>query len=185
MTRHPFDPSELDRPDADLEALAARLERYAAEEVGVPSSDLADRIRQRIDREPSRRVPWASISGWTGGSGLARAVAAAAVVVGAIVGAVAFGELIGWVRQADVGASPQPTLTAPPVAPSPTPTPTLSPSPTPSPSPSPTPASPVPSPSESEDDEVETPEPSESEDPDDDDNSGPGGGGNSGPGGGG
>jgi hypothetical protein len=167
MTQHPFDPTELDRPDPELEAVAARLEAFAADESGLAPADLADRIRDRVDREPAPGGWWASLVAWGGRNRrLAAAVAVAGVVAVAIVGAVAFGELIGWVRQADVGTSPTPSMTAPQSTPGPNPTVT------PSPSPSPTLPSHSPSPSETEDD-----------DDDDDDNSGPGGGGNSGPGG--
>ena len=177
---NPYDPAELGRHDPELDRVAFELERQTAAMGGEPPVDLAGRILSAIDDEPIPASRWA----WLGEfRGPARVLAAAAVVVVAITGALAIGSLIEQARP-DVGGpqspavlpspfeTPSPSLSA---SPSPTlsPTPTLTPSPTVSPSPS------------DDDDESETPEPSES----DDDNSGPGGGGggddNSGPGGGG
>ena len=180
MNRHPFDSHELGRAEPELDRVGQALERHAAEESGEPPLDLASRIRSAVDAEPARRGPFAGLlATWRSP---VRAVAAAVVVLAAVVGALALGELADRARD-DVGATPGPSVV---ITPSPIPTPTPSPSPSPSPTPSSTP-SPTPSvtpsetaePSSTDDDEVETPEPSES------DNSGPGGGGgsdNSGPG---
>jgi hypothetical protein len=190
MTRNPFDPTELGTDDTSLESIARELEDYAAASADAPPPALSSRIRDAIDAEPVGW--WASVS-----TALvpfrtpARLLAAAAVVVAAIVGAMALGDLADRARQ-NVGSSPPPILTTP------SPSSTISPSPSVSPSPSTTPTTspthtPSPSPTGSDDDdEIETPEPAESDDDNsgpgggDDDNSGPGGGGdNSGPGGGG
>lgn len=178
MTRHPYGPDELDRDDAALDRVAERLESYAARRSAEPPVDLATRIMATIDDEPAPRAGW-----WAGASaGLrawrapARALAVTAMLVAAVVGAIAIGELAERARQENVGSSPS----AVPSTPSPSPTPTATPSPSPTPTPSP---SLVPSPSASDDDEFETPEPSESDDSGSD-NSGSGSGGsdNSGPG---
>lgn len=179
MTRHPFDSDELGRNDPDMEQIGARLERYASEAGHEPPVDLAARIRAALDDEPIPSTGWwASMLATVARlHGPARLIVATAVLLVAVLGAVAIGDVIDWARQ-DTGSSPNPSEI---VAPSPTPTstPTVTPSPTPSPTAT---ASPSPSASDDEDDdEEETPEPSES----DDDNSGRGGGDNSGPGGGG
>ena len=182
MSRHPYGPDELDREDASLDRVADRLERYATERRAEPPMDLGSRIMATIDDEPDpARGWWATLTlGLAAWRTPARALAIAAVLVAAVVGAIALGELAERARQDNIGSSPSPALLTPSATPTMTPTPTPSPSPSPSASPSPTVA---PSATASEDDdEVETPEPSES------DNSGPGGGGgsdNSGPGGGG
>jgi len=181
MSRNPYGPDELDREDSSLDRVADRLERYASEQRAEPPMDLANRIMATIDDEPvPARNWWTSfMSGLGAWRTPARALAVAAVLVAAVVGAIAFGELAERARQDNIGSSPSPALLTP--SPSPTVTRTSSPTPTQRPSPSPSP-SPTATPSPSDDDEVETPEPSES------DNSGPGGGGdsdNSGPGGGG
>ena len=175
MSTPHFDPSELDREDATLDAVAERLERYAASTADAAPSGLANRITAAIDAEPQpARGVWASVlTAFAMVGPVARAGAVTAVAVVAIVGAMAFASLVD--RGApDVGASPIPTRPPVPGTPTPTPTPTPSPTPTPTPTPSPTvrPATPVPSPSD--DDESETPRPSESG------NSGPGGGGDDG-----
>jgi hypothetical protein len=182
MNRRPPDPM-----DSDLDRVADELERYAAAERGEPPIDLASRIRAAVDEAPDPGAGWrvslaALLRAWRTP---ARGLAMSAVLVVAVVGALAVGQLINQARQPDVGTSPSPPAF---VSPSPSVSPTTSPSPSPSPSPTLTPipsasptSSPVPpAPSPSDDDEFETPEPSES------DNSGPGGGGgdNSGPGGG-
>jgi uncharacterized membrane protein YgcG len=170
MTHHPFDPDELDQPTGGLASVARELETLAASETSLPPADLTARIQARIDEEP---LP----GGWLGLGGLFRnrawasAFVAAAATVVVIVGAVTFGQLVGLIRDADLGSTPGPSIIVPSVPPSPTSSPT--PSPTLSPSASPSPSAPSPSPSGT-DDELETPEPTESED---DDNSGPGGGG--------
>lgn len=188
MNRGPDLPGNPERTDADLERVANELERYAAAERGEPPPDLASRIRAAVDDAPEPSTGWrvslaTLLRAWRAP---ARGLAMVAVLVVAVVGALAVGQLIDQARQQDVGTSPTPLLVV-----SPTPSPSLSPTPSPSPSPSPTPspspsATPTPSPeppgpSASESDEPETPEPSES------DSSGPGGGGgdSSGPGGGG
>lgn len=196
MTHHPFDPEELDRPTPALAAVARELEEVARTERGQPPADLAARIASRIDEEPVRAGPF-GLAGLFASRRSISAFVTAAAAVGVIVAAVALGQLIGQLRQLDVGSTPSPAVTEPSV--SPTPPTSLSPSPTPTSTPSATPSpSPTPSPTET-DDESETPEPSESEDDDDssgrgrggdddgDDSSGSGSGGddNSGPGGGG
>ena len=179
MSRHPYGPDELDREDASLDRVADRLERYATERRAEPPMGLASRIMATIDDEPDPTLGWwaSFTSGLAAWRTPARALAVAAVLVAAVVGAIALGELSERARQDNIGSSPSPALLAP------SPTPTLTPTPSPSPSAS---SSPTASPSASasdDDDEVETPAPGES------DNSGPGGGDddsdNSGPGGGG
>jgi hypothetical protein len=166
MTRHPYGPDELDREDATLDRVAERLESYASRRSAEPPADLAARIMATIDDEPAPRAGWwASVSaGLRAWRAAARALAVTAILVAAVVGAVAIGELAERVRQENVGSSPGLVPSSP--SPSPTLTPTPSPSPSPSLSPSP---SPVPSPSASDDDEVETPEPSGSDDSGSDD----------------
>jgi hypothetical protein len=184
---NPYDPHELDRLDPELDRVARQLEEHAAGAGGEPALDLPSRIWAAIEDEPAPASRWAWVGGWRGP---ARALAAGAVVVAAVTGAIAIGALIDRARP-DVGGPPTPAIVPSPsespsaqptLSPSPIVTPTLSPSATPSPTVAP--ATPRPTPSDDED-EIETPEPSES----DDDNSGPGGGGsggdNSGPGGGG
>lgn len=178
MTRHPFDSGELGRSDQEMDRIGAGLERYASDAGNEPPIDLAARIRATLDHEP---IPssglWASVlAALAGLHGPARLVMATAVLLAAMLGAVAIGDLVDSARR-DTGSSPEPSeVVAPTPTPTPTPSPTPSPTPTPTLSPTPTPS---PSPSESDDDdEGETPEPNES----DDDNSGPGGGDNSGPG---
>jgi hypothetical protein len=178
---NPYDPGELGRHDPELDRIANELEREATAMGGEPPVGLTGRILTAIDQEPMPAARWAWL---TNLRGPARMVAAAAVVLVAITGALAIGSLINGLRP-DVGGPPTPVvLPSPSATPSPSPSPTIDPSVSPSGSPSPT-ATPIvqPTPSDDDDDEVETPEPSES----DDDNSGPGGGGddNSGPGGGG
>lgn len=178
----PYDPAELGRHDTALDDVARELERQAAVMAGEPPLELTGRILTAIDEEPMPTSRWAWLSSLRGP---ARLVAAAAIMVVAVTGAIAIGSLIDAARP-DVGGEPTPVVIP---SPSMTASPSESPSPVPSPSesavPSATPsASPEPTirPTPSDDDELETPEPSES----DDDNSGPGGGGgdNSGPGGG-
>lgn len=194
MTHHPFDPEELDRPTPALAAVARELEEVARTERGQPPADLAARIASRIDEEPVRAGPF-GLAGLFASRRSISAFVTAAAAVGVIVAAVALGQLIGQLRQLDVGSTPSPAVTEPSVSPTPSPSPSPTPTSTPSATPSP---SPTPSPTET-DDESETPEPSESEDDDDssgrgrggdddgDDSSGSGSGGddNSGPGGGG
>ena len=186
MSRNPYGTDEPDRDDPGLDRVADELERYAAAERREPPLDLAGRIHAAVDAEPDPRRGWlrsltAVLPAWRAP---ARALAVGAVLLVAVVGALAVGELVERARQADVGASPTPpVVVSPSPSPSASPTPSPSPSPTPSPIPSatPTPVPRTPEPSATGSDEAETPEPSES------DNSGPGGGGgdNSGPGGGG
>ncbi|HYG72365.1 MAG TPA: hypothetical protein VEC15_08790 [Actinomycetota bacterium] len=176
MTHHPFDADELDRADATLSSVASRLEAFAEREGGVPPTDLASRIRDRIAAEP---VPFASawLRRFSRSRSWMAAFAATTAAVVVVVGIVAFSQIAGLVRDFEPGSTPIPS-----VSPSPSPSPTPTPTPTPTP---PLTDSPSPSSSSSESPEAsETPEPSED---DDDDNSGRGGGGddNSGPGGGG
>jgi hypothetical protein len=186
MTHRHYDPSELDLIDPELDAVARRLEGYASATPGDPPTDLADRIVAAMDDEPGPRAAWwAPFAVWRRP---AQALAAAAVVIAAITGALAVGELFDQARQRSIGTSPGPSVEASPVAPSVSPSPSLVPSPSqsasPSATPSPTPPAvspttddartPIPTASDDDDDdEIETPEPSESEH----DNSGPGGGG--------
>jgi hypothetical protein len=179
MTRHHYDPSELDRLDPALDGVAAELERYAAEASGEPPAGLTSSILRAIDEEPAPRTGLAALlAGW-GWS--ARTLAAVAVLGAAVVGGLALGGLIGRV-QPDVGASPDASATeratpmpsetaspTPSVSPTSTPSPSPTPTPTPSPTPTVAPATPIPTATD-DDDEIETPEPSES----DDDSSGSG-----------
>lgn len=190
MTSHRYDPSELDRVDPSLDEVAGRLERYAAATPAVMSSDLAARIQAAVDAEPGPIIsPWAAFL--RGMRGPARLVAAAAVLVLAVLGALAVGELTDLVRP-DVGSTPPPSVVLPATRPpSPSPEPSRSPSPTasqnaspsPSPSPSPTPRlTPAPTPTPrpaltprpatppatpaatASDDDLDTPKPSSSDD---------------------
>ncbi len=182
MTHHPYGPDELDRLDPELDDVAERIERYAAQRADAPPIGLAARIRASVDEVPAPVPPWwKSISAW---SAPARALVTAAGLVAAVVGVLALGEIADIVRNGNVGASPSaPAIVSPSASPSATPSPTPSAVPSPSESPSPS-VDPSPSPSASDDDASGSPEPSDS------DNSGPGGGGgddsgdNSGPGGG-
>lgn len=189
MNRRPDSFGQPDRVDPDLERIVDELERYAAAEKRGPPLDLAGRIRAAVEAAPDPDAGWriplaALLRAWRAP---ARGLAMAAVLVVAVVGALAVGQLIDQARRPDIGTSPSPAIVSPSpsISPTVTPSPSASPSPSPSPSPTPTPPAsatptpPVPSPSGS--DELETPEPSDS------DNSGPGGSGgdNSGPGGGG
>jgi len=185
MTRHPFDSSELGRTDPELDRVADRLERYAADARGEPPMDLSARIRAAVEAQPHRRGTLASfLAAW---SGPTRAFAAGGVVALVLVGALALGQLVERARE-QVGATPSPSVFP---TPTPAPTPSPMPSPTPTSTPSPT-ATPTSSPSPTDETETESPEPSQSDDSGGgSDNSGPGGGGsgsgsgNSGPGGGG
>jgi len=189
MTRHHYDPSELDRSDPQLDDIATELERYAAATSGEPPAGLAGSIMRAIDAEPAPRTGIAAlVAGW---AWPARSLAAVAVLTAAIVSGLALGGLLGQ-AQPDVGASPIPSLgPSQPAPPSPSPsaseppmTPSSSPRSTPSssiapatPTAAPTarPATPAPTATDDDDDdddddEIETPEPSES----DDDSSGSG-----------
>lgn len=177
MTRQPYGPDELDRHDPALDDAAAQLEAYASATGGEPPMDLAVRIRTAIEAEPP--VPmgwWATFLAWRNGVP-ARAAAVAGVIVLAVAGALALGELARNARFDNVGTSPEPSAVPVPssttteeAAPSLIPSPSDLPSALPSPTVAPTPteretAEP------SHDDGVTTPTPSES------DHSGPGGGG--------
>jgi hypothetical protein len=181
MTHHPFDSDELGRVDPELDRVAERLERYAAEARAEPPLGLTGMIRSAVDLEPHPRGRFrALLARW---SGPARAMAAGAVVVLVVAGAIALGQLVELTRQ-QVGATPSPTVIPTPTAiPTPSPTPRPTPTASPTPSPTSTPAA-THEPSFSEGFETETPQPTGS---DGSDNSGPGGGdgsGNSGSGGG-
>jgi uncharacterized membrane protein YgcG len=189
MTRHPYGPDELDRQDPALDDAATRLEEFASSSGGEPPADLSARIRAAIEAEPPVVLGWwAALLAWRDGVP-ARAAAVAGVVVIAVAGALALGELARNARNDNVGTSPS-AVPVPSGPPSAVPTPSLSPSPSESPTPTPT-ASPLPTERETpddhtplptptdDDDEVETPRPSGS------DNSGPGGGGGGGSGSGG
>jgi hypothetical protein len=176
MTRHPYGPDELDRVDADLDAVAHELERYAARHDADVPPGLAAAIREAIAAEPDPRVGWWQrfVAGPAAWGPTGRAVAVAGVITLALAGSIAVGQVLN-VLGPNVGSSP---AASPIVSPSEVSTPSASPSPSPSPSATPTqeptptvtPSSPAASPTD-DDGDVETPEPS------DDDNSGPGGGG--------
>lgn len=172
---NPYDPSELDRIDPELDRIARRLEDHAARTPGEPPLDLVSRVWAAVEAEPVPSSRWAWLAAWRRP---ARAVAMTAVVVAAVTGALAVGQLLNGLRP-DVGGPPTPVvLPSPSTEPSPTPTPSATPSPTPSPTVSPTsvptlaPSTPQATASD-DDDEIKTPDPSGSEE----DNSGPGGGG--------
>jgi hypothetical protein len=174
---NPYDPSELDRVDPELDRIARRLEEHAAGTPGEPSLDLVSRVWAAVEAEPVPASRWAWLAAWRRP---ARAVAMAAVVVAAVTGALAVGQLLSGLRP-DVGDQPTPVvLPSPSVEPSPSPSASPTPSATPSEAPTisptgvPTVAPSTPQATASDDDdETETPEPGESEE----DNSGPGGGG--------
>ena len=181
MTRQPFNPGELGRDDADLDALAAELEslRHGTE---LPSAGFHERVLAAVEAADPPRRPWLAAIFAPGTGGAWQGAALAVVLVLGITAALLGGGLLDDLRRQPgtepsvvPSASTEPTITpSPSVSPSVTPSPSASPSPTATPSPSPSVEA------SASDDEVETPEPSES------DNSGPGGGGddNSGPGGG-
>lgn len=178
MTRHPFDSGELGRSDPEMDRIGEGLERYASQ-AGEPPMDLASRIRATLDDEPIPAGGWwqsllAALAAW---HGPARLALGAAVVVAALIGALALGDLADRARNNNTGSTPAPSvIITPSPSPSPTPSPTSTPTPTAAPSP---PAVPTPSASNDHGGGSETPRPSES------DNSGPGGGSDSsGPGGG-
>ena len=143
MTHHHYDPSELDRQDSELDSVAERLEGYASATRTEPPIGLVDRIVAAIDEEPAPRTAW-----WTRVTAWRRpalGLAAAAVVIAAITGALAVGELVDQARQRSVGSSPSPAVEASPsVAPSLTPSPSLVPSPSESASPTVAPSPPGP-----------------------------------------
>jgi hypothetical protein len=175
MTSNPFDSGELGRTDPELDRIAQRLEGYAAEAGGQAPLDLASRIRDAVDREPS---PGRGVMHWLRlHSGPVTAAAAAAAVVAVVAGALAIGQLAERTPE-QVGTSPSPSVVP---TPTPTPTPSRSPTPTPSPSETPTPAitpSETAAPSATDDHGgAETPEPTGSDDSGGSENSGPGGGG--------
>lgn len=177
MTQHPFGHDELDRVDTGLDAVAHELERYAAGRSDDAPAGLAAAIREAIAAEPEPRVGWWQrfVAGPAAWGATGRAIAVAGVLVLALVGSLAVGQLLN-VAGPNVGTSPDPS---PSVAPSEQPSPSLTPSPSPSssptdspePSPSATPSTPSATPSDDHGGDGETPEPT------DDDNSGPGGGG--------
>ena len=174
MTRHPFHSSELGRDDPEMDRIADTLERYADATAAEPPIGLATRIRDVIDDQPRPAGGWwaSVLAALTPLRGPARIVLAAAVVIAAVMGAIALGELADR-APVDTGTTPPPSVVDTPV---PTPTPTVSPTPSPTPQPS---ASAAPTASD-DDDELDTPDPTET-----DGSSGPGSGGsdNSGPGG--
>jgi uncharacterized membrane protein YgcG len=179
MTRHPYGPDELDRHDPALDETARRLEEYASASGGEPPLGLAARVRMAIDAEPPVVVGWwAAFLGWRHGVP-ARMAAVAGVVVLAVAGALALGEIARNARIDNVGTSPQPSaVPLPSSTATQEPTPSLSPSPSdlPSPTVAPTPTERETVEPSHDDDGVVTPTPSES------DHSGPGGGGGGGSG---
>lgn len=168
---NPYDPSELDRVDPELDRIARRLEDHAAAVRGEPPLDLVSRVGEAIDAEPAPSSRWAWLTAWRRP---ARVVATAAVVVAAVTGALAVGQLLDGLRP-DVGGPPTPV-----VLPSPSPEPSVTPSPSPTTSPTP---SATPSPTLAPTVSPAPPPPTPSDDDDsDDDSSGPGGGDDSGSG---
>jgi len=198
MTRRPFDPRELDQPDAELDPVASELQRYAGLTAGEAPHGLDDRVMAALaDGPPPRRgmiaqllAPFAMMRPH---GPAARAAMVAATMVLAIAAVVAAGELANLFRNDQVGPSPMPTViespsTTPSHSPTESPTMTVTPSPSPSITPVPTPQpTPTPRPSlaetpeatsqptahetpDGEDDHSETPQPTESG------SSGPGGG---------
>ena len=177
MTRQPWDPAEIGTHEADLDDVADRLTRHAANETGGPYGALVARIQAALDDEPLPAAAWWQRLGAGGRwQAPARLLAAATVLVAGVVGGLALGEFAGQVQNSGSGSSPAP-LVSPSSTPSPTPSPSPTSSPTPTASPSPTAVPPITTTPLPTVEEFETPEPS------DEDNSGPGGG-NSGPGGG-
>ena len=183
MTRQPFDPGELGRDDADLDALAAELESLS-HGTELPSAGFHERVLAAVEAADPPRRSWLAAMFAPGAGAAWQGAALAVVLVLGITAALLGGGLLDELRR-QPGTEPSvvPSVSTEPTT---TPSPSVSPSTTPSPSATPSPTgTPLPaatvSPSASDDDEPETPEPSES------DNSGPGGGGddNSGPGGGG
>jgi uncharacterized membrane protein YgcG len=173
MTRRPFRPGELEDFGTDLEPTVEDLERYLADSSADPAPDFVDGVIQAVAAEPTpRRGLLAGISGAFNTERGRMALVAATMAV-AILAVVAAGQLSGLV-ESQVGDSPQPSVSAPPV---PTQSPSLEPSPEPS-----------PSASDDEDDDDASPDASDDEDrspspsgsPDESDNSGPGGGGGGG-----
>src|SRR5215210_3937140 len=163
MTRAPYGPDELDRVEPELDRVAEALEQFAADESETPPIGLAHRIVAAVDDEPEPVPGWwarlgASLVPWRG---VARGLAAAAVVVAAIAGGLAVAELADRDAGPYVGTSPSPAVVVSP-SPSPWPSPSASPSASPSPSPSPS-RTVAPSASESDDAAVETAEPSGSD----------------------
>ena len=180
MTRHPYGPDELDRHDPALDETATRLEEYASASGGEPPLDLAARIRMAIDAEPPAAPGWwAAFLGWRHGVP-ARMAAVAGVVVLAVAGALALGELARNARIDNVGTSPQPSaVPVPSSSPTDEPTPSLSPSPSDISSPTlgPTPTERETAEPSDDGGDMASPTPSESA------HSGPGGGGDDGGGG--
>lgn len=173
MTSHPYGPDELDRVDADLDAVAHELERYAAGRSADAPAGLVASIHEAIAAEPDPSVGWWQrfVAGPAAWGATGRAVAMAAVFALAVVGSIAVGQVLNSVSP-NFGSSPG---ASPSVSPSDVSTPSASPSPspsaTPSEAPTPTTVPSTPSASPSDDDGGRgTPEPS------DDDNSGHGGG---------
>lgn len=177
---NPYDPSELDRVDPELDRVARQLEAHAARTEGEPPLDMVSRVWAAVEAEPAPSSRWVWLTAWRRP---ARGLAMAAVVVAAVTGALAVGQILDGLRP-DVGGPPTPAVLPSPSmepthspSPSPTPSPTASPTPSPtasptaSPTPVPTAGPSTPLPLPSPDDEIETPKPSG------DDNSGPGGGG--------
>src|SRR5687768_1212526 len=109
---NPYDPSELDRVDPELDRIARQLEEHAAGTPGEPSLDLASRVWAVVEAEPIPSSRWASLAAWRRP---ARAVAMAAVVVAAVTGALAVGQLLNGLRP-DVGDQPTPVVVPSPSA---------------------------------------------------------------------
>jgi hypothetical protein len=141
MSRHPFEPGELDQTAADLDRPVKELERFAMTSDADAPRGLSDRIMAAIEGEPAPRrgfLAWLGAPSSTGGGPrrLLRVGALAATLVLAVAGALFAGQLADLVR--DVGGNATPT---PSVSPSPSETQSTSPSPSPTiePTPSATP----------------------------------------------
>ncbi len=153
MTRRPFNPGELDRPDDELEKTARELERYTSLTAAEVPHGLEDRVMAGLAEGPAPRrsllaALFAPLASRPGG-GLARAAMVAGTMALAVLAVVAAGELANLFRSDQVGPSPVPTsIESPTTTPSPTPTheptstPTLEPTPSPTlvPTPAPTPS---------------------------------------------
>jgi hypothetical protein len=186
MSHHPFDPDELGRGDPELERVARELEAYATSREGQAPVGLESRILAAIDAEPDPARGWwvALLAGPRAWNPVGQLLGAAAVVVVAVAGALAVGQVIDGLRP-DIGATPPPSPVLGPseeTSPTTTPPPTSSATPSPSPTPVPTPTLqptqvPTTSVPTASDDDSGSPEPSERPEPSESDHSGPGGGG--------
>lgn len=130
MSRHPFDPSEVDGGIAPRDSAVDELERYAAMTTDRAPSDLADRVMSAVAGQPKPRrglLAWLATPPSAGRplAQLARVTVVAATLVLAVAGALYAGQLAQLIRDG-VGSSPSPTVTE---SVEPTPSESLSPSP--------------------------------------------------------